>query len=338
MVKHLNAVLIALIATGALCFSSPGYATEGTRELEKHALAAPAAVEATVPTLAKYLVAPAKSDSDKAWAIFRWIADRISYDVDAYLSGRFRDANATSEQVLAKRSSICDGYAVLFADLARHAGLDVMKISGYAKAYGVPANSAIAEENHAWNLVRIDSQWRVVDPTWGAGFVAEDRYNKKLDTLFFHSEPHHIKFTHWSNDATWRIVAVAGISKAEFETMPQVDPGLFRAGVKGEALSATAKNPGFREFVRVFEQNHHDLVLLEAPLAAHLRAGTAYRFRYRTDAFEEIIAIHDGKWEQLAKADNIFEANIQPGPGTILITGRLKTLRRPTGLFEYTVE
>jgi len=322
----------------AVFVASAAFAAEGSRDLEKHALAAPAAVEGSVPTLAKYLVMNAKSDSDKAWVIFRWIADRISYDIDAYLSGRFRDLNTSAEQVLAKRSSVCDGYVVLFSELARHAGLAVMKISGYAKAYGVPANSVFAEENHAWVLVRIDGEWRIVDPTWGAGYVAEDRYNKKLDPLYFYSESHQIKFTHWSNNAAWRSVAVAGISKAEFEAMPQVDPGLFHAGAKGEALSAAAKTPGFREFVHVFEQNHHDLVLLEAPLVAHLRAGTRYRFRYRSDAFEEIIAIHGGKWEQLARAGNVFEADIQPAPGTILITGRLKTVGRPTGLFEYAVE
>ncbi|TRZ66341.1 MAG: hypothetical protein D4S02_07050 [Rhodocyclaceae bacterium] len=322
----------------AALVAAPTFAVEGSRDLEKHALAAPAAVEGSIPTLAKYLVMNAKTEGDKAWVIFRWIADRISYDIDAYLSGRFRDLNTSSEQVLAKRSSVCDGYVVLFSELARHAGLEVMKISGYAKAYGLPVSSVFAEENHAWILVRVAGEWRTIDPTWGAGYVAEDRYSKKLDPLYFYSEPHQIKFTHWSNNAAWRSVAVAGISKAEFESMPQVDPGLFHAGAKGEALSTAARMPGFREFVHVFEQNHHDLVLLEAPLAAHLRAGASYRFRYRSDAFDEIIAIHGGKWQPMARAGNVFEADIQPGPGTILITGRLKSVGRPTGLFEYTVE
>ena len=317
---------------------APASAAVGSAELERHALAAPAAVENSVPALAAYLVSKAKTEEDKAWVIFRWIGERVSYDIDAYLAGRTRDQNVTAEQVLAKRTSICDGYAVLFQDLARHAGLEVIKVSGYAKAYGVPPNTVFTSENHAWNLVRIQGVWHIVDPTWGAGYVNGDRYKKKLDPLYFLAEPQQIKFTHWSQHETWRGVAVAGIGKAEFETMPQVDPGLFHAGVSGEALSAAAKTPGFSEFVHVFEQNHQDLVLLEAPLAAHLQAGAKYRLRYRTEAFEEIVAIHDGKWERLTRAGNLFEASIQPGPGSILITGRPKSTGRPTSLFEYTVE
>ncbi|MFA7269398.1 MAG: transglutaminase domain-containing protein [Sterolibacterium sp.] len=330
-------IFAAVLALQLVCVE-PTPAVVGSAELERHALAAPASVEGSVPTLAAYLASNAKTDGDKAWMIFRWIADRISYDIDAYLAGRTRDLNVSSAQVLARRSSICDGYAVLFRDLAQQAGLDAIKLSGYAKAYGVPANTVFTAENHAWNLVRIDGRWHIVDPTWGAGYVISDRYKKKLDPLYFFSDPHQIKFTHWSSDANWRSVAVAGISKADFEAMPQVDPGLFHAGVRGEALSAAAKTPGFREFVHVFEQNHQDLVLLEAPLVAYLQAGVHYRLRYRSDAFEEIIAIHDGKWERLTRVGNIFEADIQPGPGSILITGRPKSSGRPTSLFEYTVE
>lgn len=313
-------------------------AVEGSADLARHALAAPAAVESSIPALAAYLVSRASTDDEKAWAIFRWIADRVSYDIDSYLAGHARDPNVTAEQVLARRTSVCDGYALLFRELARHAGLDAIKVSGYAKAYGVPANSVIAEENHAWNLVRIDGRWRVVDPTWGAGYVFGDQYKKKLDPLYFFALPQQIKFTHWSNDANWRSVAVPGIAKADFETMPQVDPGLFHAGVDGEALSAAAQAPGFREFVHVFEQNHQDLVLLEAPLAAHLKAGGEYSFRYRTDAFEEIVAIHDGQWERLSRSGNVFAATIRPGAGSVMILGRPKSASRPTSLFEYIVE
>lgn len=331
-------IILAAVLALQLVLLKPALAVVGSAELERHALAAPAAVESSVPALAAYLASAAKTEGDKAWAIFRWIGDRVSYDIDAYLAGRMRDENATAEQVLARRTSICDGYAVLFQELARHAGLQAIKLSGYAKAYGVLAQSVFDSENHAWNLARIEGVWRIVDPTWGAGYINGDRYKKKLDPLYFFAEPQQIKFTHWSQDATWRSVAVAGISKAEFESMPQVDPGLFHAGVSGEALSAAARSPGFREFVHVFEQNHQDLVLLEAPLVEHLQAGAEYRLRYRSDAFEEIVAIHDGKWERLTRAGNIFAADIRPGPGNVMLVGRPKSSGRPTSLFEYTVE
>jgi hypothetical protein len=41
--------------------------------IDAHALNAPANVEKSVETLAKYLTAPAKNNKEKARAIFRWI-------------------------------------------------------------------------------------------------------------------------------------------------------------------------------------------------------------------------------------------------------------------------
>ena len=66
--------------------------------------------------------------------------------------------------------------------------------------------------------------------------------------------------------------------------------------------------------------------------------GGAVSFGWLTKTFEEIVAIHDGKWERLTRTGNVFEASFRPGPGNILITGRPKSSGRPTSLFEYTVE
>jgi transglutaminase/protease-like cytokinesis protein 3 len=144
-------------------------AAEGRGEVTRHALAAPAAAEQTVTSLARYLAPPAFSVEERAWSIFVWIGDRILYDVDAYLSGRVRDATVTAEDVLKRRVTVCDGYARLYAALAKAAGLEVSIIEGYAKAYGVAEQAVFSIPNHAWNLVLRDGRWDVIDPTWGGG-------------------------------------------------------------------------------------------------------------------------------------------------------------------------
>jgi len=97
--KSFAAVLVLL-----LCCANPVLAATGSPELERHALAAPAAAESSVPALAAFLTGHAKTDIDKAWVIFRWIADRVSYDIDAYLAGKVRNPNVTAAQVLVGRS------------------------------------------------------------------------------------------------------------------------------------------------------------------------------------------------------------------------------------------
>jgi len=51
--------------------------------------------------------------------------------------------------------------------------------------------------NHAWNLVALDGRWQVIDPTWGAGYVFQDRYTRKIDTVYFIGQAEELKFTHW---------------------------------------------------------------------------------------------------------------------------------------------
>ena len=116
-------LLRALIALLAL-LSVPVHAAEGRPEVARHALAAPPAVEQSLASLAAYLAPAAYSPTDRAWSIFVWISDRVAYDVDAYLSGRFRNEQVSAEEVLKRRASVCDGFASLFFVLARSAGLD----------------------------------------------------------------------------------------------------------------------------------------------------------------------------------------------------------------------
>ncbi|HPS92175.1 MAG TPA: hypothetical protein PKV33_08465, partial [Methanothrix sp.] len=46
-------------------------------KIDLHALNAPTSAEATIGSLATYLIEPAKNDREKARAIFRWIAENI---------------------------------------------------------------------------------------------------------------------------------------------------------------------------------------------------------------------------------------------------------------------
>ncbi len=329
---------LRMVAAAWLLLSGPLHAAEGRDEVTRHALEAPAAAEQTVAGLARYLAPPSFSVEDRAWSIFVWIGDRILYDVDAYLSGRVRDATVTAEDVLKRRVTVCDGYARLYAALARAAGLEVTIIEGYAKAYGVAEQTVFSIPNHAWNLVLRDGRWDVIDPTWGAGYVFQDRYVKQLDQLFFQSQPEELKFTHWPVDAKWRHTVGLKLRKDEFEAQPRVDPGLFRAGVKGGAVSAAIGQPGYRGLVTVFEQNHRGLVVRSIPLTQFLRAGQPYFFQMLARSFDEVVIMNGGRVVALAARDGEVQDEFLPLPGSLLVAGRLKENGRLTGLFQYTVE
>ncbi|MDD2835635.1 MAG: hypothetical protein PHY05_05740, partial [Methanothrix sp.] len=56
-------------------------------EIDLHAMNAPSSAEATIESLAAYLIEPAKNDREKARAIFRWITENIDYNVAVFFGG-----------------------------------------------------------------------------------------------------------------------------------------------------------------------------------------------------------------------------------------------------------
>jgi transglutaminase-like putative cysteine protease len=101
--------------------------TQEARPLEaidRHALAAPAEAEASLPALAAYLAKPCQNDREKVRTVYRWVTDRIAYDVEARISGQRIDGSAAA--VLQSRRAVCDGYANLVQDLCSRAGVQAV--------------------------------------------------------------------------------------------------------------------------------------------------------------------------------------------------------------------
>ena len=69
--------------------------------IDKYAINTPTSAEATVDSLASYLVAPARNEREKARSIFRWVTENIDYDVLGFFTGSFDDTS--SKDVLKSR-------------------------------------------------------------------------------------------------------------------------------------------------------------------------------------------------------------------------------------------
>jgi transglutaminase/protease-like cytokinesis protein 3 len=55
------------------------------------------------------------SDKEKAYVLFLWVCDNISYDVDAYFAGR--DVQCEPEDVFRNGITVCSGYARLYQNI-----------------------------------------------------------------------------------------------------------------------------------------------------------------------------------------------------------------------------
>jgi hypothetical protein len=224
-----------LFAGFALCASSPPLRAQTSSPpdytaIDRHALSAPASVQTSFRSLGEWLAGPCRSDEEKARALFRWITQNISYDVNALLAGGPISGNA--EDALQSKKGVCEGYAGLFMELANAAGLKAAKISGFAKGYGYSAGHPLDRTpNHSWNAVSIDGHWKLLDCTWGAGYIGDDRkFHRAFEPHFFFTPPEEFIYDHLPEKPGWQLLDPPR-SRRDYEQSVYVKPGFFDMGL-----------------------------------------------------------------------------------------------------------
>ncbi len=134
--------------------------------------------------LAHYLTDNISQDWLKAYAIYYWVANKLKYDLRlARKGGTFVDPRELIDYALDKKEGVCQHYAELFHYLAEQSGLESMVITGYTRQHG-----QINDIAHAWNAVKINGDWYLIDPTWGSGYIEDGRaYHEFTDKWFMKS-------------------------------------------------------------------------------------------------------------------------------------------------------
>src|SRR6266542_1311686 len=248
---------------------------------DRHALDTPAEEEKTIERLAKYLVKPAKNDEEKARLIFRWITDRVKYDVETFLTGRLKLSDNLPEVVLEKRLCVCEGYARLYVALARAGGLKAEQVAGRAKtrvsgADGRPVMRVDSKAaGHAWVAVKLDGEWKLLDPTWGSGHVDNGRFVRHYNDYYFLTPPERLIFTHLPKEQRWQFLSTP-VAAEEFDRWGEVSSTLFNYGVKTEDVQALVSDKDFKGTVEGFSHTGPRLKLLNVKLHKYLQAGKRY--------------------------------------------------------------
>jgi Transglutaminase-like superfamily len=202
--------------------------------VDRHALGAPPTAERSLDGLAAYLARGGTAEVLRARAVFRWLTDRIAYDAEAYNSGRFRNTQRTPEAVLRARLAVCDGYAGLFEALAQRMGLAAVIVSGHAKGFAyAPGQALRGPADHAWNAVRIDGAWYLLDATWGAGTLdpATRAFRPRFEPNYFLVPPEQFIYRHLPDQPAWQLLE-SPLSPAAFVALPTPSPAFFRDALR----------------------------------------------------------------------------------------------------------
>ncbi len=203
-------------------------------EIDIYARSAPKNIQ-TSNELVSYFSKKSFTPIEKTRLIYVWLAENISYDDRAYNSKNIGDNSATS--VFKSKKAVCAGFANLYTEIGIKMGLDIVTISGVAKGYEFEeylSDNLNESINHAWNLIRIDNEWRVFDATWGEGFGSANKKgklesSKKFDNTWFNVDPKDAIFSHLPDDLNKQYINPP-ISFESFLAMPFLVPSVFETG------------------------------------------------------------------------------------------------------------
>jgi hypothetical protein len=220
----------------------------------------------TVDALANALTKGLESDLEKTYAIYKWVTSNIEYDVDAYFSNNLRGIGS-AQVVLKNRKAVCDGYSELMMRLGRASGLVIEKIGGFAKGYGYAIGESMTKPNHAWNVVKIDDRWYLLDSTWDAGSVSKEsrKFIKNSGEFqFFLVNPSYFIYSHYPEDKKWQLLSDHW-TKEEFFSKVTANEKAFRLGLMLENHSTSIIRIPNNQYIFDFRSS--------TPITGALRSG-----------------------------------------------------------------
>lgn len=272
-------------------------------------------MEQSVDSLAKYLVGPARNDREKVRAIFRWITDRIAYDVEAYFGQRRRDVSVAG--VLQSRKAVCAGYANLFEALCTSAGLEAVVVIGDVKAFdSVPGDDA-GTEMHAWNAIKLDGTWHLLDVTWASGIVVGKGFTKSLNESYYLPAPEQMILDHLPTDPAWQLLQPP-VSAEDFTKLLKLERGMRPLAPLRQELVEKLREQAFRGFVTLIDVGERYAVR-KAPVAKHIRASSRHRFQIESSAFVAVAVLTGGQYCPLTRNGPIFEGEVTLEKGMVLV-------------------
>jgi hypothetical protein len=138
------------------------------------------------------------SDYDREKAVYQWIVTHVSYDYDHYDPNvTLSPDSSTPYNPLVEGKGICLGFSVTFQLLMDMAQVECITVVGA---------SYQSQEDHAWNMVRLDGQWYCVDSTWDTGIESPEEWRYFNVTSDRMAETNH----QWDYDAVPEATAKDG--------------------------------------------------------------------------------------------------------------------------------
>lgn len=184
--------------------TSTAYAAEPIDSV-RYAYAQKAPKTLELATLVNYLKKGTKDDKKIVETFFYWITLNIQYDIKLRNKVGLTTEDISLDSVLLKKKTICSGYSELLWAMCGLADIECEVVKGIAQEY---LSKRVYRTNHAWNAVKINNKWYLIDATWGSGGInaGNNTYGAELNMNCFLTEPTLLIIDHLPEDKKWQLL------------------------------------------------------------------------------------------------------------------------------------
>ncbi|MCR2746072.1 transglutaminase domain-containing protein [Limnobacter parvus] len=281
------------------------------------------------------LVSVASNDHERAWLIYRWVTNHFKHD--SHLASKIGDPkNHSLDQLYKLAGGSCAVYANVVQRLMQQAGLEVKTIYGLAKGGAVSARRNGKAVNHVWNAVKVNGEWRVIDATWGAGYVGNEGFQRDQSDLFFLIPPEQAVLSHFDEADELGQQRQFDVNYRLFSQLPEDALYAASIGFDARAILEVRRTHLNVPLVSTFDQLPGSFKVIQAPVAGRL-GRTQHRFKIESLVYEELMLLQGKTWIPLQKQGRVHSLMLKPNKGELLVMGRRPKQQDFEALLAYTV-
>lgn len=243
--------------------------------------------------ITKGIIKGCSTEKQKARAIYNYICENISYDTNYQIYH--------VDQCWEQKKGVCQAYSELFYCMATAVGLECHIISG-------------SKVNHAWNGVKINGKWMLLDSTWGAGWVNGNVYGKrKFHDLWWDVDPYWMMFTHYPDESEWQLLGKK-YSTSEFDKLPRISP-MDCFGLSGQKVMNGVLSGKLIQLPKFYDDDNTVRFKVKSiPMTSTLMAGKTYTFKFKPESGVKWAVINEGDWfyDWVVDAKGIYTMKVTP--------------------------
>jgi hypothetical protein len=236
-IRRISSILLRFVVV-LFFVSQAGYLNaEDYKHIDSVMRIYPARHTQSVEDIGKYIKSKFNSNADKLRAAYSWVAQHINYDITQMQLGvTYKHESDVVKQVLKTRKTVCFGYVVTLKAILENLEIRAVIVRGYTKQ-----NGKIDEIPHAWCAIRHNEEWRLIDPTWSAGYVSSGTFHKKFNDKWYLVDPDKIISSHIPFDPVW-----------QFSHFP-INNSEFYEGIRADSITSRFFN--YSDTISIIEKS-----------------------------------------------------------------------------------